>query len=225
MSLAIIRVIAILMFLYLTWRNLKVDHPEEKLISFGWLSLLGFFIFGRVGFGLLNWGTFSNWQDWLMVWQKPGMDYLIATLGFTLVTFLFCKLNQWKIFAFLEDNLKNFLIFLMILMVDELIRTRFDIKVIIYIAIFLVTYLISLWLFKKYRSFVWYRSGKKGFVFLFSSFLVNLLIIGSFVWFKDEWILIVISSITSLISLIGLFILGEVFQPLVFNKRRKNETE
>jgi len=225
MSLAIIRVIAIIIFLYLTWRNLKVDYPAEKLISFGWLSLLGFFVFGRVGFGLLNWGSWVNWQDWLMVWQKPGMDYLIGTLGFVLVSFLFSKVNQFKFFAFLEDNLKNFLIFLFIIMIDELIRSRFEIKIVGYLLVFLITYLIALWLFKRYRSFVWYKSGKKGFVLLFSSFLINLLTSGLLFWFKGGLVLVILSLIISLISLVGLFILGEVFQSLVINKRRKNETE
>jgi hypothetical protein len=225
MSLAIIRVIAILLFLYLTWRNLKADYPEEKLISFAWLGLIGFFVFGRVGFGLLNFGVWQNWQDWVMVWQKPGMDYLIATLGFVLVTFLFGKSNQWKFFAFLEDNLKNFLVFLIVLMLDELIRTRFDMRIIAYIVVFLITYLMSLFLYKRYRSYVWYRSGKKGFVFLFSSFLANLLIAIILFWFKDKLILTILASTISLISLVGLFILGEVFQPLTINKRRKNETE
>ncbi|MDD4937737.1 MAG: hypothetical protein PHX34_01840 [Candidatus Shapirobacteria bacterium] len=225
MSLGIIRILGIILFLYLTWRNLRGNYLEGKLITFSWLSLLGFFVFGRVGFGLLNWGVWRNWQDWLLVWQKPGMDYLMATLGFILVSFWFGKVNQWKFFAFLEDNLRNFLVFLSILMVDELVRSRFDIKVMAYLVIFLIAYLVSWWLFKNYRSFVWYRSGKKGFVFLFTTFLINLLVALVLFWKQDKLILIILSLLVSLISLTGLFILGEVFQPLMFNKRRKNETE
>lgn len=225
MSLAIIRVMGVILFLYLTWRNLKGDYLPDKLITFGWVSVLFFLFFGRIGFGILNWGVWNSWNDWIMVWQKPGTDYLIGTLGFVLAAFWWAKMNQWKFFAFMEDNLKNFLIFLFILMIDELIRTRFRLEIMAYLVVFLIAYLVSLWLFKRYRSFVWYKSGKKGFVFLATSFLVNLLIAFVLFWFKDKLILVILSSSVSLISLIGLFILGEVFQPLAINKRRKNETE
>lgn len=221
MSLAIIRVIGIILFLYLTWRNLRGDYPEEKLISFGWISIIFFLFFGRVGFGLLNWGSWKTWSDWISVWQKPGMDYLIATMGFMIAAFWISKINQWKFFAFMEDNLKNFLILVLILMIDELIRARFNFEILIYVLVLIVAYLISLWLYKRYRSFVWYKSGKKGFVFLAVTFFVFLLNSGVFFWFKNSLILIVLSIMISLISLIGLFILGEVFQSLAINKKEK----
>lgn len=224
MSLAIIRVIGIALFLYLTWRNLRGDYPEEKLVFFGWVSVIFFLIFGRIGFGLLNWGVWKNLNDWVSVWQKPGMDYLIATIGFVLAAFLMSKINQWKFFAFMEDNLKNFLIFILVLMIDELIRTRLNIEILIYISILIIAYVISLWLYKKYRSFVWYRSGKKGFVFLAVVFLIFLLNTGVMFWFKNKLVLLILSGLISSISLIGLLILGEVFQFLSINKRRKNET-
>lgn len=224
MSLAIIRVIGIVLFLYLTWRNLRGDYSEEKLISFGWISIIFFLVFGRIGFGLLNFGVWKTWSDWISVWQKPGMDYLIATSGFVVAAFLISRLNQWKFFAFMEDNLKNFLVFISILMIDEIVRTRFSIESMAYLLIFAIAYVVSLWLSKRYRSFVWYRSGKKGFVFLSTSSLIFLLSSGILFWFKKNLILVVLSSLIGLISLIGLFILGEVFQSLSVNKRRKNET-
>lgn len=220
MSLAIIRVFGIAIFLYLTWRNLKDDYEGESLISFGWLAILGFIIFGRFGFGLMHWGVWSTWKDWISVWQKPGMDYLIAGLGFALVTFWFGKIKQWKFIPFLEDNLKNFLILLFFMMTDELLRSRFDIKVVFYLISLIIVYLVSWWLGKKYRSFVWYRSGKKGFVVLGSLFLFYLLTFGILLWFKESWFLIGLSLLLNLISLIGLFILGEVFLPLTINRRK-----
>ena len=224
MSLAIIRVIGIALFLYLTWRNLRGDYSEEKLISFGWISIIFFLVFGRVGFGLLNWGVWKTWGDWISVWQKPGMDYLIATGGFVMASFWISKLNQWKFFAFMEDNLKNYLVFMAILMIDEIVRTRFKIDSLVYLLVFVMAYIVSLWLSKRYRSFVWYKSGKKGFVFLATSSLIFLMTTGVLFWFKNNIFLIILSALISLISLVGLFILGEVFQSLSVNKRRKNET-
>lgn len=225
MNLAIIRVVAIVLFLYMTWRNLRGDYDEGKLISFGWFSILFFLVFSRIGFGLLNLGIWNSWKDWLMVWNKPGFNYLIGTLGFVLSVFIFSRMNQWKFFTFIENNLKNFLVFLGLLMIDELVRTRFDLNIVWYLLAIVVTYLIDLQLFKKYRSFVWYKSGKKGFVFLFSTFLINLLIALIILLSKGNPILAIIASIVSLTSLLGLFILGKVFDQLVVNKRNKDETE
>jgi hypothetical protein len=223
MSLAIIRVIGIILFLYLTWRNLRGDYQEEKLITFGWISVIFFLVFGRIGFGLLNFGVWKNWTDWFSVWQKPGMDYLMATFGFTIAAFWISKVNQWKFFAFMEDNLKNFLVFIAILMIDELVRSRFNIESLFYLLIFIIAYIVSLWLSKRYRSFVWYRSGKKGFVFLVTSCFIFLSTTGILFWFNKNIFLIILSILASLISFVGLFILGEVFQSLSVNKRRKNE--
>ena len=111
-----------------------------------------------------------------------------------------------------------------ILMIDEVVRTKFSIQVLAYMMVFMVAYIVSLRLSKKYRSFVWYRSGKKGFVFLVTSSLIFLMTTGILFWFRDKLFLVILSGLISLISLVGLFILGEVFQSLSVNKRRKNET-
>jgi len=219
MNLAIIRVIAIVLFLYLTWRNLKGDYEEEKLVSFGWISMLFFLFFGRLAFGLLNWGVWESWQDWLMVWSKPGLDYLFGTLGFILSVFIFGRANGWKFFTFIEDNLRNFLFFLFLMLSDELFRSRFDFKVIVFLLIIIVAYLLVLWLSKKYRSFVWYKSGKKGFVFLFTTFFVNLGIFLTLLLFKELTFLLPLSLVISLTSLVGLFILGEVFGSINNSKK------
>ena len=212
MSLAIIRVIGIVLFLYLTWRNLRGDYPEEKLISFGWISIIFFLIFGRIGFGLLNWGAWKNWSDWISVWQKPGMDYLIATIGFVLAAFWLSKINQWKFFSFMEDNLKNFLVLVSFLMIDELIRNKLSIEILSYILVIIIAYLFSVWLSKRYRSFVWYKSGKKGFSFLSASFL-SFLVLGFLgMLFKINIIGSIFFWIISLISLIELCILGDVYE-------------
>lgn len=214
-----------MLFLYLTWRNLRGDYEESKLISFAWLSMLFFLVFGRIGFGLLNLGIWKNWQDWLMVWNKPGLSYLIGTLGFILSVFIVGKANNWKFFTFIENNLKNFLIFLSLMLIDELVRSNFSLQIVWYLLVVVLTYLLSLWLFKKYRSFVWYRSGRKGFVFLFSSFFINLAITLVLFLSKSSYFLTILALVISLTSLVGLFILGEVFSHLVVNKRKKDEKE
>ena len=211
MILGILRVVAIILFLYLLWRNLKESYEEQKIISFSWMALLGFIVGGRLVYGLINWGIWNDsFGDWLAVWTKPGMTYTGAYLGLVLVVWLYGKSQQWKFLSFMEDLMKPLLVYSGFLMIDELIRTKFDLKPLVYLGLLIIIYLVNIWLSKRYRSFVWYKSGKKGFVLLATNFLFFLAVTVALILFKENIITMILTSIISLISLIGLFILGEV---------------
>ena len=203
--------LGIIIFVYLLWRGLKDNYDNQKIISYSWLALLSFLIVGRLTFGVINWGVWnSNLMDWVSVWTKPGMSYIGGYLGLLLLTWIYAKGQQWKVLAFGEDIMKPVLVWSWFLMADEWWRTKMDFKILVYLMILIVVYLISVWIGKKYRSFVWYKSGKKGFVFLFTNFLFFLLLAIDLIVFKEDLIGIILASVTSLIFAIGLFILGEV---------------
>lgn len=209
MSLGIIRVLGMVVFLYLLWRSLKESYDDQKVIAYSWLALLFFLIFGRLGYGLINWGVWNNdLTDWLMVWNKPGMSYLSGYLGVILISWLYSKKQQWKFLNFFEDLIKPFLVLIVFMMTDEWMRTKFGWQILIYIIMVILIYILSNWLARKYRSFVWYKSGKKGFVMLSTNFLFFLILVIVLLIFKDNIINIILASIISLISVVGLFILG-----------------
>ena len=63
-------VVGMILFLYLTWRNLREDYKEGVLVSFSWLALLAMVLGGRLLYGLLNWGVWNdNWMDWINMVQ------------------------------------------------------------------------------------------------------------------------------------------------------------
>ncbi|MCW1948973.1 MAG: prolipoprotein diacylglyceryl transferase [Candidatus Shapirobacteria bacterium] len=211
MSLGIIRIVASVVFLYLLWRNLRQSYDDQKIITYSWLALLGFLIFGRLVYGLINWGIWNNdLSDWLMVWNKPGMSYMGGYLGVLLVSWLYSRSQQWKFLNFTEDLVKPLLVLIGLMMVDEWVRAKFSWQVLIYILMIILVYMIANWLAGRYRSFVWYKSGKKGFVLLASNFLFFLVLAFVFGVFKDSLVNLILASIISLISVVGLFILGGV---------------
>jgi len=210
MTLGILRIFGIIFFLYLTWRNLKDDHPGDKLIAYSWIAMIFFIIFGRIGFGLIHWGSWDNFTDWISVWSKPGMSYIVAYLGIIGVTFWYCKIQDWKFFSLVESNLSAILTMMIFMMGDEILRSRIDLKPLLYLLSLVAIFVISGFIGKRYRSFVWYRSGKKGFTFLFSNFLMFLLLGIIFLLTKDSLVNLILALVISLISLTGLFILGEV---------------
>ena len=209
MSLGIFRVLGIILFLYLVWRNLNENYDDQKLITFSWLGLLGFLVFGRLFYGLINWGVWNNdLIDWVSVGNKPGMSYIGGYLGFILVAWWFARKEQWKFLGFIEDLMKPLIIMLWLFMLDEFLRSKFSITVVVFFVLLVMIFLFAGWVTNKYRSFVWYKSGKKGFVLLSSNFLFFLILIPVLILFKESLVNIILSLSVSLASLIGLFILG-----------------
>jgi len=211
MTLGIFRVLGVIAFLYLLWRNLRENYDDQKIISFSWLALLGFLVFGRLAYGLINWGVWNDdLIDWVLVGTKPGMSYIGGYLGLLLVSWWFIKKEQWKFFNFVEDWIRPFLVMVGIFMVDEVLRSKFSWEPILFLVLIILVFPLFIFVTKRYRSFVWYRSGKKGFALLLLNFLFFLGLIPVLILFKDNLVNIILSVIISLISLIGLFILGEV---------------
>lgn len=221
MNLGIIRVLGIILFVYLTWRNLKDSYDEDKIVNYSWIALLAFFVVGRVTYGLVNFGVWNDsWMNWLAVWDKPGMNYIGGFLGLMLINFIFSRVNNWKFVPFCEDGLINTLIFLILLIADEFMRATFYLKIGVYLLLLIIMVFLAKLFRKKYRSLVWYRSGKKGFAFLMTSFIIFLVLGFLGIVFKTNIIYSILYWTISLISLAGLCILGEVFNFLMVNKRK-----
>ena len=221
MNLGIVRVLGIILFVYLTWRNLKDSYDEEKIVNYSWIALLVFFVIGRITYGLVNFGVWNdNWMSWFAVWDKPGMNYIGGFLALMLFNFIFSRINSWKFVPFCEDGLVNTLIFLTFLIADEFMRSSFDLKIGVYLLSSILMIFLAKLAKKKYRSLVWYKSGKKGFAFLVT-YLSAFLMLGFLgIVFKANIIYSILYWTTSLIFLVGLCILGEVFNFLMVNKRK-----
>jgi hypothetical protein len=212
MVLGIFKLIGAILFLYLTWRNLRENYQEEKLISYSWLALLAFMVGGRIVFGLVNWGVWNdNWSDWLLIWQKPGFNYWGGLTAVLLATVGECKANDWKLWSFLEDMNPIIYLLTMFMMAEEWIRTGFELGAGIYVLAAILGLMINWLVVKKYRSFGWYRSGKKGFGWFFTNMVVSLILAVVAAILLKSMLFAVIMAILGLIFLIGLFILGEVF--------------
>lgn len=213
------------MFLYLIWRNLRDNYQEERLIAYSWLVLLAFLAGGRLIFGLVNWGIWNdNLADWLSIWTHPGFNYGGGIINMLLLTVWYCRVNDWKLWSFLEDVTPNVYFLGIFLMAEEWFRSGFAVGVGIYVLVVILGWVIFRLVSKKYRSYGWYKSGKKGFGFFFTNFIVCLLLAVISGFYLNNYTVAVIYLILGLISMTGLFILGEVFNSLkVFGQRSNSE--
>lgn len=162
--------LGMVIYMYLTWKKLKEDYVDSEVIIYLWLAVLGFMLGGRMVFGILNWKMWNNWWEWLLFWEKPGINYLGAYFGWLWVTFWVAKTYDWKIWRLLEDTTKTFLVLVTFCLLGDFLRVWGDRQIVIYLLLVLGLFFWSAWVERRYRSFGWYKSGKKGFVWISVNF-------------------------------------------------------
>jgi hypothetical protein len=224
MILAIFRVLGIGLFMYLLWRKLREDYLDDEVVSLSWVTILAFLVGGRLAFGLENWGVWNdNLSRWILFWQNPGFNYLVGYLSMLGGVWWFLRVKKWKTMTVLEDMVTPILFLFTFFWIDEYIRSGFDFEVAKVAPFLVLTMILGWWMRRKYRSFEWYKSGKKGFLFWFvnaSGF--GLMIAWSF-WAGIDWLWRILAMFLSLISVVGLFILGEVLTDFKILRRKTNE--
>lgn len=131
-----LNLLGIVLFLFLFWRCLKEDYPREIVFGSAFLILLGVVIGYAVS---LNY--FPDWFFWLEAFG--------AFLGFSLGIFKY-SLRFFEAFEAAFLGLLPWLAFLFV--------TRQ-----IYISVFILGLItLSVYLKTKYKTFLWYKSGRIG---------------------------------------------------------------
>jgi len=220
MLVAIIKFIGVVLFLYLTWRNLREDYDEKKLVSYSWLAMLGMVLGGRIIYGIVHWGVFNeNIIDWVTFFSISGFNYIGGIVCLFLISWWACRYNDWKIWAFFEDITSNVCLLLTCFWLADYTKNIQDWRMLSQMLVMMGGVVLANFIATKYRSFVWYSSGKKGFVFFFVVFVTSLVMTLIALTYKDRLNLVIFYLSISLLSGSGLFMLGEVFNN-IFNFRR-----
>lgn len=175
-------------YLYVWWRFFGKDYSSDLVVAYGWISVLCF------GLG-----------SWLVarLLMEESLNFWGGYVAVLLAAYLFSLKNDLKYWAFLEDNLFLFLATVLIL---NLVSGNWVMS-----GLMAITLILSYLLKDRYRSMVWYRSGKKGFLFFLANFGF---FVTCFFVYDLRWLCLLIG----LISGAGLFILGESFK-----LKKKNE--
>ena len=182
------RVIGVVLYLFMIWSSMKDDYRSDDVIWLSWISILAFFA------GVFFFGLFAG--------------YLLMLAIIT----LYVKIKKWKLPNVLEDGTAAFLVLMFFTYLEEFVRSNWNFYIAIKLFVVMMAYLLVGILKKKYRSIVWYKSGKKGFVFwMLSGIVLGIYSIVSLL-FKDMAIMSILYGTVSLLSFIGLFILGGVWQ-------------
>lgn len=197
----ILQIIGVVLYLYLGWRSLKEDYKNTDIAAYIWLSLFSFLLGGRIVYGFENWGVWNdNWWEWFSFWLKPGFSLSGGYISWFLASYIISNDRGWKLWSVLEDITPSFLILVVFLFMGRWLVFGGAV-------VFLV---LSLVIGRMYRSFFWYKSGKKGFVYFFVNIILFLILSLEALFFKRGVFDVIYYSILTLISLGGLVILGDV---------------
>jgi len=167
-----------LLFNFISFTHLKKEYPEQEIVKFGLLSLM----IAIVSCWLLSSCSF--------------FDELPVIISIVLVVFIFSKKFNWRFWSVMEKLISPGLICLAI-------ASFLSLRSVAYIIVFL-----SNFLWRNYRNFSWYPSGKVGFVFLADMVFFSVVSLGFSFWFGRiieiiTWFLVLVAGI------IGLIILSE----------------
>ena len=223
-TLNVFEVIAFLAAGLIFWRRAKEEnYPEARVFDAYLLSYVAGWVLGRFGYVIFNIDRFlGDPLSWLNIVQYPGVDLFFALLGASLYLVFFAKKQKWDAFEILDWWAQAVTMGLVWLNVGYFLAgTRFGHStslpwgvifpgvfekrhpVQLYFALFHAAMFKYLgWLEYNYRTFEWYRSGKKtaqtGFIFI--AFLISYAVFS-----------LVMSIIQSPVYLIGGFALDGLF--------------
>lgn len=190
----IISIVGVVGYLYFNWRILRENYKEEEMVAFGWVSLLLFLVGNRLIYAIFNFSTWPTGEEgrWLEFWKmwQSGIwgGYLLWLLGALIVS----QDREWKFLTFAEDNLRP-----LFWLTSSVLLASMNWSLLLASGISMLGY----WFFYgKYRSFLWYKSGKKGFLFL----MVNILFFLTVSVISKNWWFIIVSLICG----VGLIMLG-----------------
>jgi prolipoprotein diacylglyceryltransferase len=160
------------------WRRLREDFKEEEVFNMTLWIMVSAIFFARLFFVLFNFSTYGLYlAEWVSLSFGDNFSLTGAFVGAVLS--VVWKLSQKKrnFWEVLDNLVFAWLIFLIPFGLGAWL-TRFNYWALGYSLIGTLGALFFLKFKKKYRSFVWYKSGKTGFLFSLVSCLTLCLLAG-----------------------------------------------
>lgn len=152
---------------FLLWRPLREDYPEEEIFTFTIYLALFSLVGARIFYLADHFADFGlNPYKWIFFPLYPGFSLVGGFFGGIFLSNFWTRQKNWN-FWVLTDNLIP--IFLLVFLIGSfgLVLEAVSQSFKILLALFVLA--ASVILAKHYRKFIWYKSGKPGFVASFST--------------------------------------------------------
>jgi len=207
-TLSVMMVLAFFITAFLFWRKGREEHyPEIELIDGFLMAVLIGFVFGRAGYIVAEIGIFGfSVLKWLDVFGYPGLNGAMGTIAATIYLFRHAKKQKWDPFEILDFwalALAGGLSigYLGLFFDGSVFGLQTDLPMgitfpglqephhptALYFSIFFLalSWYLS-WVEYRYRTFEWYRAGKKT---AQTGFLISIfLIVSAIFFFAMTWL-------------------------------------
>jgi prolipoprotein diacylglyceryltransferase len=149
---------------FILWRNLKEDYSEEEIISLTIYLTLVFLLGARLVHIIYHFEGFQfSLLKWLLVVHYPGFSFFGGFLACLGLLVFWSKKKKWDFWQVAEVIVPTWFLVL-VLVASGLYLTSGKLIFLGEAFLGLLLLFMSRFLKKNYRSFIWYKSGKLGFV-------------------------------------------------------------
>lgn len=155
--------LALLVFSYVSWQSLRDDFEEEKVLSLTIALAFSFLLGARALYILTHFGQFGVSFSWFLPRRFPGFSLLGGVLTGVFALYLWTRENDWDFWLVADAVTVSFSSSLFLLSLGIFI-SRVDEASFFLLAFSLLFFGAVLFFAQSYRKFIWYKSGKPGFV-------------------------------------------------------------
>jgi hypothetical protein len=158
---------------YRLWKILRDHFSSQELMGMIWFSCFLALLGGRLVFILTNWGQMGlDFLGWFLFWRYAGFSWLGFYFFWVASLWLYSKIKNWSYWMVLEEAIGPFLVWLALSWMGQFFSSSFSLfSNLSLVLAFGFLYFFTGWMSKRYRSWAWYPSGKKGFLFLANNLL------------------------------------------------------
>jgi len=200
--------ISLVLYLFLVWIALNKDHDHEDIVRLSLGTVLAFFIGGRLVNIFLNIDDYGfdikNWLNFQGLGRINFLGGLASMAVYMSVVYRGFRLSVWYFLEKLVFPVSVISLLVNLSLFFTTAQTVFLGRGVIFIII-----LISSLFLSRYRSFVWYSSGKAGFLFFaVVAEYFFLAIILDFILSAFSYWQLVLNVVVLLASLMGVYFLS-----------------
>ncbi len=197
----------VVIWLFTSWKNLRQDYQEDQIVPLTFESMLVFLFVSRFTYIALNINEVGyNIIGWLNVFSFPGFHFWAGFLAFLVFVYIYSKKKELVFLDIIEKLTLPFVkTFIIVTLGYFLFSPSVYSLVILILPVTLL--LLSIYL-KNYRSFLWYPSGRVGFMFFaltgtFSFYYA----LATIVFFKIDFT-VMLGLLTTLVSFYTIYLLS-----------------
>lgn len=155
--------LSLLVFSYVLWKRLRDDFEEEKILTLTIYSTLSFLLGARFFYILTHFSKFGVSLSWVLWRAHPGFSLLGGVLAVFGLCYWWTKERQWD-FWLVSDSVSVSFSFSFFLLSLGVFISRLDQESLLAFLFSLLFLGFIFLLARTYRKFIWYKSGKPGFV-------------------------------------------------------------